>query len=153
MSVSILGRTNKYAYKRSNTQRVAERKKNIRHNQALLTHISFSFQKNHSSPIQHRQPPTSLSTMKPTTLLFLLASTSSAWIVKNCRGNLQHNWSAGRCYNYDVGTSLMYQSNNKCQITFYESDDFTGVGWGSKSQDKCLGLPGNVRIRGVRWDE
>ncbi|EMD85563.1 hypothetical protein COCHEDRAFT_1118482, partial [Bipolaris maydis C5] len=94
-----------------------------------------------------------LPTMKPTALLFLLAGTSSAWIVRNCRGNLQHNWQAGRCYNYDVGTSLMYQSNNGCQITFYEREDCTGVGWGSKSQEKCLALPNNLRIRGVRCDE
>lgn len=91
--------------------------------------------------------------MQPSALLLLLAGSTSAWVVSNCRGNLKNDWKAGRCYNYDVGTSLQYQSNAGCKITFYERDDCTGVGWGSKSQEKCLGLPNNVRIRSARCDE
>jgi hypothetical protein len=46
--------------------------------------------------------------MQPSMILLMLTGSASAWVVSNCRNNLENNWKAGRCYNYDVGTSLQY---------------------------------------------
>lgn len=91
--------------------------------------------------------------MQLSVLLIALAASTSAWLVSECDGEDQRDLKAGKCHKYFPGKQAKYQSNNNCRVTFYSRDDCTGAAWGSKSQNKCLALPGNGEIKSVFCNE
>ncbi|KAF2789384.1 hypothetical protein K505DRAFT_253467, partial [Melanomma pulvis-pyrius CBS 109.77] len=91
--------------------------------------------------------------MQFSAILLLLASSTSAFVVTNCRDNLRNNWSNNRCHDYDVGTSLKYQSDKGCTITLFNQEGCRGVAYTSDSQEKCLGLPGHLAIKSVKCQD
>ncbi|KAF1975126.1 hypothetical protein BU23DRAFT_552547 [Bimuria novae-zelandiae CBS 107.79] len=81
--------------------------------------------------------------------ILLLTATSSAFVVQNCRGNFKENHKNNRCHEYDVGTSLKFQSDAGCTITMYSEFGCKGTNYSTKSQNKCIGLPGHKSIKSI----
>ncbi|KAF2105424.1 hypothetical protein BDV96DRAFT_608253 [Lophiotrema nucula] len=91
--------------------------------------------------------------MQLSAIVILLASSTSAFIVTNCRDNLCNNWSNNHCHDHDVGTSLKHQSDKEYTITLYSQEGCRGVAYSSDPKKKCLGLPNHLGIKSVKCQE
>ena len=91
--------------------------------------------------------------MQPFVLLLTLAASATAYNVYDCNSGNPRDLRAGQCHGYEPGKGAKFQSNNGCRVTFYNSGDCTGAAWGSKSQNKCLTVPGGGNIRSVFCSE